>query len=92
MEILKNIWAGTKSLWDRFEAWVAGWVPGLKTYIVNGLAFLGSSAYIASEYMKSVDLSAYVNANTLAIAMIATATLTFWLKDIGNRVEEREEG
>ena len=89
--LLKNMWSGTKELWARFEAWVASWVPGLKTKLVSLFTAVSGAAAMFAEYLKTVDLSYLVNAKTLAISMIVLGTLTFWLKGIGERVEAREE-
>ena len=91
LNFLSNIWSGIKELWDRFEAWVAGWVPGLKTKIVASLTWLGGVAALFAEYLKTVDLSYIVNAKTLAVSMIVLGSLTFWLKGISERVEVREQ-
>ncbi len=90
MEFLNNIWSGIKSLWDRFEAWVASWVPGLKTKIIAGVTWISGASALFAEYLKTVDLSAVVNATSLSITMIVLGTLTFWLRNIGTRVEDRE--
>lgn len=87
----KNIWAGAKELWARFEAWVASWLPGLKTYLVNAAGMLAVGAAALEAYLKNVDLSQVINAKTLAITMVAVSTLTFWLANIPSRVASREE-
>jgi hypothetical protein len=86
-----NLWAGTKELWDRFEAWVAGWVPSLKTKLVSAATVVAGASSLFAEYLKTVDLSYLVNAKTLSITMIVLGTLTFWLRGLGDRVEAREE-
>lgn len=73
------------SIWNKFEAWVAGWMPGLKTEIVTGLGALGSLAGILQEYITGLPLSEFMTATQVTIATTVLFSLAFWLRNIGTR-------
>lgn len=82
-------WIKTK--WNNFEAWVASKIPGWKTKGLQVLTLIGVAATALSSYLMQVPLVGIVEAKTLMIIMAVVSTLSFWLKDIGERVEARQE-
>lgn len=97
--MLKSIWEKIKSIpsylkqgWFWFEAQVAKVAPGLKTLVINGLVAVGSASTLLVTYLQQVPMDKFVDGTTLAIIMLVASTLSFWLKDIGNRVEARQDG
>lgn len=74
-----------KNAWNSFEAWVASWIPGLKTDIVTGLGALGSVAALGQEYLTGLPNSTFMTGTQMAIASTVLFTLAFWLRGIGDR-------
>ncbi len=88
-EDLKSDAAWIKNKWLKFESWFnLTVVPGLKVKIVNALSAIGVAATGAAAYMKEVPLDTIVSAKTVAIAMFVVATLSYWLRGIGDRTED----
>jgi hypothetical protein len=71
--------------WHSFEAWVAGWLPGLKTEIVALLGMIGSAAAMGQEYLTGLPNSTFVTGTQMAAASLICFTLAFWLRNIGTR-------
>jgi hypothetical protein len=82
-------WIKTK--WDNFEAWVATKLPGWKTKGLQLLTLIGVAATAVSSYLMQIPLTGIVEAKTLMIIMAVVSTLSFWLKDLGERVEKRQK-
>lgn len=80
-------WLSTE--WNRFEAWVASWMPGLKTKVVAGLGSIGSLAGVLQEYVTGLPLSSFMTATQVAGVGIVLFTLTFWLRGLSDRVNAR---
>ena len=80
-----------KRLWINIEKRVARWFPGFKTYIINALALIGTVAAALLAYVESVPFDRIVDAKVLGIVIVVLATLTFWLKGIGDRVDRIEK-
>ena len=78
-----------KDKWAKFEAWVAGWAPGFKTRLVTGLGSLGTLAGFMQEYISGVPLDKFITGTQIAIVTCVLFTLSFWLRNIGKRVEDR---
>lgn len=74
-----------KGVWNKFEAWVASWIPGLKTELVTALGALGSFAAVLQEYVSGLPLSEFMTGTQIAIASGVLFTLAFWFRNIGAR-------
>lgn len=81
------LWVEDK--WNKFEAWVASLMPGLKTRIVAGLGVVGSMAGVLQEYVTGLPLTEFMTATQIMIGTAILFTLTFWLRGIGERVNVR---
>lgn len=88
---LSWVWDKIKLAWAWWEEQVAKFLPGFKLLLINAFTVIGTSATAIAAYLKEVDLAQIVNAKTLAIAMIVVSTLSFWLRGIGDRVEDRKD-
>jgi len=73
-----------KNKWNSFEAWVASWMPGLKTKIVAGLGALGSFAGLAQQYVSGLPLDKFMTASQVLIVTSVLFTLAFWFRGLGD--------
>lgn len=73
--------------WAKFEAWVASWIPGLKTKVVAALGALGSLAALGQEYITGLPNSTFMTGTQMAMAATIMFTLAFWLRGIGDRAK-----
>lgn len=89
---LKKTLTWVEDKWARFEAWVASWMPGLKTKVVAGLGVVGTVASQLQEYITGLPLSEFMNGTQIAIATGLLFTLTFWFRGLGDRVSARVSG
>ncbi len=80
-----SIWTAIKSDWNKFETWVASWMPGLKTKTVAALGILGSAAAPLQEYLTGLPLSTFMTGTQIAVVSGVLFTLVFWLRGIGER-------
>ena len=78
-----------KDKWNRFESLVATWAPGLKTQIVSVLGSIGTLAGMLQEYVTGIPLDKFVSGTAASIVICVLFTLSFWLRNIGKRVEDR---
>lgn len=78
-----------KDKWSKFEAWVNSWFPGLKTYIVTGMGAVASTASVLQDYITGLPLEQFISSKTLALVSAGLFTLSFWFKNMGNRVDAR---
>lgn len=85
LSFLSSLWSSVKSIWAKFEAWVASWMPGFKTYIVTGLGSIGSIAALLQEYVTGLPLSMFMTGTQVAIATTVLFTLAFWFHNMSNR-------
>lgn len=79
-----------KNIWVKFENWVGGYLPGLKTLILNGMAAIGSAATMGLAYFQQTPLDHWIKADTLALIMTVLSTLSFWLTGLTARVQARQ--
>lgn len=79
------IWSAIKTDWSSFEGWLASWMPGLKTYIVNGLGAVGSLALVLQEYVSGLPLSEFMTGTQIAVATSILFTLGFWFHNMSAR-------
>lgn len=79
------MWTWLTDKWNRFEDWVATWMPGFKTQLVAMLGIVGSSAEILSEYIQGVPLSNFMTGTQIAVVTLVLFTLTFWFRRLANR-------
>lgn len=89
MSFLSSLWSGLKSAWAKFEAWVASWMPGLKTHIITGLGVVGSFAGVLQEYVSGLPLSTFMTGTQVLFVTGVLFSLAFWLHGIGDRVDAR---
>lgn len=87
-EDVKHDSAWIKNKWLMFEAWFNSKIPGIKSYIVNGLTLLATVSTAAAAYMQQVPLEKIISADKLAIALVVVTSLSFWLRGISNRTED----
>lgn len=80
-----------KTKWVAFEAWVANQLPGWKVKLINLGSIVGLGATTLASYLTQAPIAGIVEAKTLMIIMAVVNLLSFWLKDIGTRVENRME-
>lgn len=85
LSFLSRLWSGLKGLWVKFEAWVASWMPGFKTYIVSGLGAIGSLAATLQEYVTGLPLSTFMTGTQIAIGTTVLFTLAFWFHNMSER-------
>lgn len=85
MSFLSQVWSTVKSIWSEFEAWVASWMPGFKTYLATGIGAVGSLAAILQEYITGLPLSEFMTGTQVAFLTTILFTLAFWFHNIGNR-------
>jgi hypothetical protein len=78
-----------KDKWAKFEAWVAGWAPGVKVKLISALGFIGATAGYLQEFISGVPLDKFITGTQIAIISAVLFTLTFWLRGIGQRVADR---
>lgn len=76
------IWV--KNLWVKFNTWLAQFMPGWKTQIVNGIGLVGSGAAVMHDYVTQLPLDKFVTANQIAIVGIVLFTLAFWGRHLAN--------
>jgi hypothetical protein len=76
--------------WNKFEAWINSWFPGLKTYLTTGLGALGMSAGVLQEYVTGLPMEQWISSKTLALVSAGLFTLSFWFKNMGERVDARK--
>lgn len=74
-----------KNTWDKFEAWVASWMPGFKTYTITALGAVGSAAGVLQEYITGLPLSTFMNATQITIATAVLFSLAFWFRRLADR-------
>lgn len=84
---ISSFFSSIKDLWNRFETWVAGWMPGFKTNIVTGLGAVGSAAALGQEYLTGLPTTTFMTATQMSIATLVLFTLAFWLRGIGTRTK-----
>lgn len=76
--------------WASFEAWVHSWFPGFKTQAVNSVGVIGAGSAAAYEYIVGLPETKYLSKEALTITAAVLFTLSFWFKNMGDRVEARE--
>lgn len=89
MSFLSSLWLSLKSAWAKFEAWVASWMPGLKTHVVTGLGAISMGAASIQEYISGLPLSVFMNVTQVAVLTTVLFTLAFWFHGLGDRVDAR---
>lgn len=72
------------NLWSKFEAWVASWMPGLKTFVVTGIGAIGSLAATLQEYVTGLPLSEFMTGTQIAIGTTILFTLAFWFRHLSD--------
>ncbi len=88
----KNTCLWIEDKWAKFEAWVASWMPGLKTKIVSGLGAVGGLAAYLQEYISGLPLNKFMTGTQIALASAVLFSLTFWFRGLGDRVNARVPG
>lgn len=71
--------------WNKFETWVASWMPGFKTYTVTALGAVGSAAGILQEYITGLPLDRFMTASQITIATAVLFTLAFWFRRLADK-------
>lgn len=89
MSFLSSLWSSVKSIWAKFEAWVASWMPGFKTHVVTGLGAVGTGAGILQSYVSGLPLDHFMTATQVAVAGAILFTLAFWFHGMTDRVDAR---
>lgn len=74
-----------KNTWDKFEAWVASWMPGFKTQTVSALGAIGSLAAVLQEYVTGLPLSTFMTGTQITIATAVLFSLAFWFRRLADR-------
>ena len=82
---IKKPFVWLKKQWNKFEAWVAKWAPGLKTKLASGAGLVGMLAASLQDYITGLPLDKFVTGTQIAIISAVLFTLSFWLRDIGKR-------
>jgi len=82
---MSKAWAWLKEKWNKFDAWVASWAPGVKTKIVAALGALGNAAYTVQQFVIGIPANDIVNARNLVILNLILFTLAFWFRGMGER-------
>ncbi len=85
----KTICLWIEDKWNKFEAWVASWMPSLKTRTVSGLGAIGFAAGNLQEYVSQLPLSTFMTVTQVAWLSVVLLTLTFWLRGLNDRVNVR---
>jgi len=75
--------------WNKFEAWVASWMPGLKTKVITGLGAIGSLAATLQEFVTGLPITTFMTATQLTAVTLVLFVLSFWLRGLGDRVNAR---
>jgi len=79
------MWTWIKDKWNRFQNWVAGWAPGLKTKIVTFLGAIGSFAAMAQQWVTGIPLDKFISGTTITIVTMVLFTLAFWFRGLASR-------
>lgn len=69
---------------EDFNAWVATWLPGMKTKIVASLGAVGMFSSYMQEYISGLPLDQFVSSKTVALISGGMFTLAYWFKSLGN--------
>ena len=80
-----------KNKWAAFECWLDCLLPKVKVKLVTLGGMIYSAAVALQGYFQGLPLDKIVNPTTLLISNVVLFTLIFWLRNIGERVAEREE-
>lgn len=79
------MWSWIKDKWNRFQDWVATWMPGFKTKLISGLGAVGMAAGVLQEFITGLPLSTFMTATQIAIVGVVLFSLTFWFRQLANR-------
>lgn len=70
---------------DQFEAWVASWLPGMKTKIIAGLGAVGMAAAVLQEYITGLPIESLVTPTKLAMINAGLFTMAYWFKRLADK-------
>lgn len=76
-----------KEYWNRFEAWVHSWFPGVKTKATLVMGMVGESAAVLQDFVTGLPTADFISTKTLSLISLALFVLAFWFKNMGERVE-----
>lgn len=79
------MWVWLKDKWNKFQDWVASWMPGFKTQLVAGIGIVGSLAGMLQEYISGMPLGQFMTATQITVVTMVLFTLTFWFRQLANR-------
>lgn len=82
--IIKTPFVWMKNTWVKFNTWLAQFMPGWKTQIINTIGIVGAGAATLQEYVTQLPLDKFVTANQIAITGIVLMTLAFWARHLTN--------
>lgn len=89
-EVETGVWAWIKDKWHKFECWVYGWAPGLKTRAINALGVVGGMAASLQGYVTGLPVTKWITAETMALIVAGLFTLSYWFHGLGERVKAKE--
>ena len=75
-----KLWIKTQLL--RFHNWVASKAPGIKTKVITGLGFIGSTAALLQEFVSGLPLSTIIGATEALIVTSVLFALAFWFRSM----------
>lgn len=87
--MLTSIWTSIKTAWTKFDLWCASIAPGVKTHVVAGLGFLGSTGAVAQEYFTNVPLTTFITAEKatmISAGLFALVIFTRHLTSVATNV------
>jgi hypothetical protein len=70
---------------NKFETWVASWLPGAKTKIIAGLGALGMFAAYTQEYVTGLPLVQFMKTETVALVNAGLFTVAYWTRRLTDK-------
>lgn len=75
-----KLWEKIKKPFIRFNEWLKGKMPGLKTKVLTAIGAIGMAAGVLQEFVSGLPLSAFLTATHVAIVSAVLFALSFWAR------------